>query len=319
MCFSKMPIVEYARSIGCFPVGSSITRQNHVRQQMAENVRGRLLSWRFTTTNKLVYQPVLRALGRKIAEMVKDGEDNYDLCEFILDFHGLPGSTKIKIVERYLSDRNLEDKIVFCCSCSELKRSDDCHTPESSSEHWCEDCYCETFSSCDHCGDTVRSDECDAVDGDGSYCEHCRNREYYYWDRDGEWHSEPESPAADEIDYDDEYPLGCDPLAKIYREHQGTVSEYRCPTTSCNGRELARKLTCEIPNRDWVHILKRVADEGDHTVESLPWQAKRGNLPKRISRVCHSMGYKLSPDELTIIGNLASSPDRKSTRLNSSH
>ena len=41
--------------------------------------------------------------------------------------------------------------------------------------YYCEDCACELFSHCDHCGEWVDNDDITQVE-DNYYCDHCRNR-----------------------------------------------------------------------------------------------------------------------------------------------
>jgi len=76
-----------------------------------------------------------------------------------------------------------------CAVCGDLIDYDDSHTGPNG-ETLCENCFYDSYSYCNHCGDVFKSDELYNCDGD-YYCEDCADREgYKKCDQCGEWHNE---------------------------------------------------------------------------------------------------------------------------------
>lgn len=94
----------------------------------------------------------------------------------------------------------LPDLSDYVCTCDRCDTYCDTESTSTVADYtWCESCADEHSCSCDRCGDRVPSDDTSDIDGD-CWCEHCRDNHSYYWESDGENHSEPE-PEEEEDEY----------------------------------------------------------------------------------------------------------------------
>jgi hypothetical protein len=95
-----------------------------------------------------------------------------------------------------------------CVSCGDRYDENDGNWEDG--DFYCEDCYNETFSYCEFCEETVRSEDCHNVD-DHYICEYCRNRYATQCDRCNEYHvtSAPRYHRADEYSFYDVNSDGC--------------------------------------------------------------------------------------------------------------
>jgi hypothetical protein len=59
-----------------------------------------------------------------------------------------------------------------CDSCGGVRSEDEGYYISDIEEYWCENCYCEGAMYCDHCHETVRSEDSGDVGGEG-WCEYC--------------------------------------------------------------------------------------------------------------------------------------------------
>jgi formylmethanofuran dehydrogenase subunit E len=78
------------------------------------------------------------------------------------------------------------DEESICSNCNEAMNEDNSYS--HGGEYYCEHCYYELFSNCNHCGDVEPNDDMHYIDGRGeSVCSHCLNRHYSYCHVCGEY------------------------------------------------------------------------------------------------------------------------------------
>jgi hypothetical protein len=127
-----------------------------------------------------------RERGRELAAALRQFDDDDididDLREIIEDaslnrsrINGRLGA----LIQRHFS---------ICDDCDSLQSPDHCETADGRTI--CESCL-DSYYRCEHCDCLAHGDAITCIN-DAAICDCCRDENYYYWESDGEWHSEPE-------------------------------------------------------------------------------------------------------------------------------
>jgi hypothetical protein len=134
----------------------------------------------------------------------------------------------------YLMCEECDNRGIRCYDCGGNCSTDYCYD----GEYYCESCYNENFSHCDHCGITVfRDDICEVRTsryGTAYVCSDCMNDHYHYCDRCGEYYrSVEEVDVNGSIEYwcdlcVSDYAYTCEECGCLFTEVEEIEGDYYC-------------------------------------------------------------------------------------------
>lgn len=98
-------------------------------------------------------------------------QNNYSYCEECGEYERNEDMVYLDNWNKYVCEHCLENNYEKCYECGEYFPSDEIHWSDDN-DPYCEDCYCDTFTSCDDCGCEIYRN--DAYEHDGYYyCSEC--------------------------------------------------------------------------------------------------------------------------------------------------
>ncbi len=238
-------------------------------------------------------------LGRRIAGLLAGGN--------ALELADLINHATSAGLRRRFRDWFSDHEFARCNDCEHYYPQED-GLCVSGGAHVCEDCASDYYC-CDHCGDHCHGDHISSIE-DNSICDDCRDRHYYYWESDDEWHSDPEPEPEPEFEaeqYGDTY--RSDPI----RQHLDKLPAGIIDSDLANNGISAEGIDEIGSYLEGFHIYRHTyildlhREREERAADSIEWCTKLGTLPKRISRILAKGSPKivLSSEALSGIGNIA--------------
>lgn len=91
--------------------------------------------------------------------------------------------------------------VTYCSRCDDRIEREDAVYFGPDDHEYCEDCYYDLFSSCDHCGEVYFDDDLTYVHDSELVCVWCRDRHYSHCSKCGDWHRNADVVIIDQRPY----------------------------------------------------------------------------------------------------------------------
>jgi hypothetical protein len=220
---------------------------------------------------------------------------------------------------------------VFTCESCARPTWDRFSTEHISGRRYCEECFNERFTYCEHCEGCEWVENMVTID-DASICGRCRELgDFYYCDSCDKWFN---GRNTEKVEIDGGYQTVCYSCAGSYYYYCETCDEWHrrghnhgCDCEASN-QEFSLNIAADGVLRNDSRLVITVGggsmdDQGLLKLQTaicnaggpwqvlsdefdMTWQTKLGNLPKRISKAMYAhSGFKATPELLATIGNLA--------------